>query len=308
MMFALPPIPILHLGGPEPVGGLYTHWILDPRIAGYLFVITGLYLAWVGPLNRRRPGVEQRPVSRREIAWFLLGTASALIALGPPLDDWSHFFFVSAHMAQHLILMLVTVPCWLAGIPAWVYRPIIERRWSFAIARVLTRPPVAFLGSALLAVIWHVPVLYDGALDNDLLHTVQHQFFLLAGFWLWWPLMSKVPELPQYSAPVKCLYLFLQTLPGGVVGAFITYSEGILYTHYEDVSQRPWGLSLKVDQEIAGLMMWVGTNVLFLLLITVIFIRWASAEESKDRQKLEERRREASRIVATGGTTRPTPP
>ena len=303
MSYTLPPIPILHVGGPEPTGGLYTHWILDPKIAAYLFVITGLYLAWVGPLNRRRPGVEARPVTRREITLFLLGSFSALIALGPPLDDWSHFFFVSAHMAQHLILMLLTVPLWLAGIPAWIYRPIVERRWSFVLAKIITRPVVSFLGSALITIVWHVPVLYDGALGNDFLHTVQHQFFILAGFWLWWPLMSKVPELPALSPPVKCLYLFLQTLPGGVTGAFITYSEGILYSHYEEALQRPWGLSLKVDQEIAGLTMWVGTNALFLVLISVIFIRWASAEEGRDREKLRQRRVEAARIVRTGGTT-----
>jgi putative membrane protein len=299
---ALPPIPILHVGGPEPTGGAYTHWILDPKIAAYLFVITGLYLAWVGPLNRRRPGAESRPVARREVFWFLTGTVTALIALGPPLDDWSHFFFVSAHMTQHLILMLITVPCWLAGIPAWVYRPIIEHRRWFAIARIVTKPVVSFLGSALITVIWHVPVLYDSALEHDLLHTLQHQFFILAGFWLWWPLMSKVPELPPLSAPVKCLYLFLQTLPGGIVGAFITYSEGILYPHYEKATQRPWGLGLKTDQEIAGLTMWVGTNMLFLVLITVIFINWASSEDARDREKLKQRRAEASRIVATGGT------
>ena len=304
MFFALPPIPILHVGGPEPTGGLYTHWILDPKIAAYLFVITGLYLAWVGPLNRRRPGTEERPVARREVGWFLTGSLTALIALGPPLDDWSHFFFVSAHMTQHLILMLITVPCWIAGIPAWVYRPVINHRWSFTIAKILTRPVVAFLGSALIVVIWHVPVLYDAALEHDLLHTLQHQFFILAGFFLWWPLMSKVPELPPLSPPVKCLYLFLQTLPGGMVGAFITYSEGILYPHYEKATQRPWGLTLKVDQEIAGLTMWVGTNVLYLALITVIFIGWASREEASDRENLRMRRAEAARIVATGGTTR----
>ncbi|MEJ7839228.1 MAG: cytochrome c oxidase assembly protein [Thermomicrobiales bacterium] len=302
MSFTLPPIPLLHLGGPEPTGGLYTHWVLDPKIAAYLFVVTGLYLAWVGPLNRRRPGVEQRPISRREILLFLLGTVSALIALGPPLDDWSHYFFVSAHMNQHLILMLVTVPCWLAGIPAWVYRPIIDRSWSFQLAKIITRPVVAFLGSTLIIIVWHVPVLYNGALDNELLHTLQHQFFILSGFWLWWPIMSKVPELPALSAPVKCLYLFLQTIPGGIVGAFITYSETILYTHYEDATQRPFGLGLKVDQEIAGLSMWVGTNVLYLVLISIIFIAWASAEERGDQERLRKRRIEAARIVSSGSS------
>jgi putative membrane protein len=302
MPFSLPPIPILHAGGPEPTGGLYTHWMLDPKIAAYLFVITGLYLAWTGPLNRRRPGAENRPVQRKETIWFLTGSVTALIALGPPIDDWSHFFFVSAHMAQHLILMLVTVPCWLAGIPAWVYRPIVENRKAFAVAKVALKPMVAFLGSAAITVIWHTPILYDAALNHEVVHSMQHQFFILAGFWIWWPLMSKVPELGQLSPPVKCIYLFLQTIPGGIVGAFITYAEGTLYSHYALASQRPWGLQIKTDQEIAGLMMWVGTNTLFLVLISVIFLRWAGKQEEEDERRLKARRIEANRIVATGGT------
>jgi putative membrane protein len=131
---------------------------------------------------------------------------------------------------------------------------------------------------------------------------MQHQFFLLAGFWIWWPVMSKVPEIGQLSPPVKCVYLFLQTLPGGIVGAFITYAQSILYTHYTQATQRPWGIGLKLDQEIAGLTMWVGTNVLFLLLISIIFLRWANQEESQDRKSALARQREANRIVATGGS------
>ncbi|MBA2754787.1 MAG: hypothetical protein H0U40_10055, partial [Chloroflexia bacterium] len=38
------------------------------------------------------------------------------------------------------------------------------------------------------------------------------------------------------------------------------------------------------DQEIAGLLMWVGGNTIFLLLITVIFLRWAASEERQDRE------------------------
>jgi cytochrome c oxidase assembly factor CtaG len=101
---------------------------------------------------------------------------------------------------------------------------------------------------------------------------------------------------------VKCIYLFLQTIPGGIVGAFITYAEGTLYSHYALASQRPWGIQIKTDQEIAGLMMWVGTNTLYLVLISVIFLRWAGKQEEEDERRLKERRIEANRIVATGGT------
>ncbi len=278
-------LPLLHTGGPQPGGPTYSHWVLDPKIAVYVFGITALYLAWVGPLNRRRPGVEERPVQTKEIRWFLLGSFAALVALGPPIDDWSDWFFVSVHMFQHLLLMVVVVPCWLAGIPAWVYRPIFRQRWSDLTFRTMTRPVPAFLISSAIVIGWHLPILYNAALTSDVVHAIEHQFFILGGILLWWPLMSKVPEAPRLSTPVNCVYIFLLTIPSGIVGAFITYAGPGLYSAYDKATVRPFGLDIKTDQEIAGLMMWVGMNAVFLILLSAIFLRWASRKEAEDRDR-----------------------
>jgi len=72
------------------------------------------------------------------------------------------------------------------------------------------------------------------------------------------------------------------TIPGGVVGSVITMANAPMYEQY-GISTRMWGLGVDMDQEIAGLMMWVGENTIYLILITVIFLRWANAEERKDR-------------------------
>ena len=71
----------------------------------------------------------------------------------------------------------------------------------------------------------------------------------------------------------------------------ITYAGPGLYPHYEQATVRPWGLSLKTDQEIAGLIMWVGMNSLFLIMLSVIFLRWAGREERNDFESLREESR-----------------
>lgn len=304
MLAFLPPLPLLH-GGTPPTGGWYTHWVLEPTTGLYLFAVTALYLLWVGPLNRRRPGFEQRPVEPSEIRLFLLGSLTALIALGPPLDDWAGFFFVSAHMVQHLILMFLTAPLWLMGIPAWVYRPILDRPVLGAIFRKAVSFVPALVISSLLMVIWHFPVLYDAAVRNNVVHAFQHQFFLLGGFFMFWPIVSKVPDAPQISPPpLKCLYLFLLTLPSGIVGAFITYSGPGLYSAYSDIGWKPW-IGVKADQELAGLMMWVGMNGVLLVMISVIFLRWATGQERADRDRAEmdanSRRSGTSKPIENGG-------
>ena len=295
MATALPILPPLHVGGPEPGGPLYTHWFLDPMVAVAVFGLTTAYLAWVGPLNRQRPGSDDRPVQTAEVVRFLLGSLVALIALGPPIDDWSHFFFSSAHMFQHLLLILVSAPLWISGIPAWVYRPLVRNRVTNIIFGRLFHPVPAFLIASMINAVWHTPVAYGAALDNELWHTTQHLMFVLAGVLVWWPLMSKVPEWPRLSPPLQAVYLFLQTIPTGIIGAFLTYA-GPLYPHYEEASVRPWGISLQEDQVIAGLQMWVGMNAVFLAIITIVFLRWAVREEEADHRRL--RAETAARINA----------
>jgi putative membrane protein len=131
--------------------------------------------------------------------------------------------------------------------------------------------------------LWHVPVLYEAALNHELVHVLEHQVFLLTGLLAWWPLVGPLPGWPRLSPPLQCLYLFGWTIPGGVVGSIITMGNVPLYPHYAE-APRMWGIGLATDQEIAGLLMWVGTNTVYLLLISIIFFRWAAAEEAKERR------------------------
>ncbi len=279
-------LPLLHIGGPEPTGFLYSHWILDPSIALLIIVLTGAYLAVVGPLNRRRPGVENRPVSSSQIRWFLLGQLALLVSLGPPLDDWSYYYFSSAHMVQHLMLMFVVVPAWIKGTPPWVFDPIIHSRRGRFLLTVVPRALPGFLLASLIIALWHVPVFYNATLNNELIHVLQHVFFVIAGFLFFWPLMSTVKESPQLSPPMKTLYLFAQTIPSGVVGATIVYAAPPLYPHYANAIVRPWGLSVADDQVIGGLIMWVGMNLVFLTMLSIIFLRWAAVEDRKERESV----------------------
>jgi len=299
IMFSLSlPIPLLHASGPVPTGPTYSHWVLEPTIAAFIFGLTALYLAWVGPLNRRRPGVELRPVRSDEVRWFLVGSVLAIVALGPPLDDWGGFFFISAHMAQHLILMFAVVPCWLYGIPSWVYEPVTRITWLSRVMRFLLSTIPAFIIGNALMIGWHLPIVYNAAVNSDVIHSIQHQSFLVVGLFFWWPLMSKVREWPRLSTPLDCLYLFAQTIPGGILGAFLVYASPETYSAYTNV--RPWGVTADIDMEVAGLLMWVGMNGVFLGLLTFRFLRWATREEREDRMRQQRR---PARAVASPATT-----
>ncbi len=274
---------LLHASGGPPGGRFFTHWYLEPSVAVTVVGLVAAYVAWTGPLNRRRPGAEARPVSSGQRAMFLGGCLALLVALGPPLDDWSGYYLLSAHMVQHLILTMLVPPLLLLGTPPWVLAPLLRRPVTARLGFLLTRPVVGFALAGVAYAVWHLPPLYVAALREEPVHILEHQVFLLTGLLAWWPLCGSLPAWPRLSAPLQCLYLALTTIPGGIVGAVITLADPGLYPPYGDVQERPFGLGVATDQQIAGLIMWVGANTIYLLLISVVFLRWASREESADR-------------------------
>jgi cytochrome c oxidase assembly factor CtaG len=247
-----------------------------------VFALIGLYLIWTGSRNSDGSGRAINPVSRSQRALFLAGALTILVALGPPLDDWSDHFLLSAHMAQHLLLMMLAIPLLIAGTPAWLVSKLINRGPLRSILHLITRPIPGFAIGNLVIVVWHMPFAYNGILHHLPVHIAAHLSFMAAAVLLWWPILSRSPELPGLPALPSCLYLFACTIPGGIVGAFITFAGPGLYDVYAS-APRIWGIGVETDQQLAGLTMWVLTGTIYLGWMTVIFLRWAAAEERADR-------------------------
>lgn len=275
-------IPLLHAGRPEPSGWLHSDWIPEPGVFIGVFALIATYILFTGSLNRNSAGEQINPVSRGQRAYFISGALTVLIALNPPIDDWSGHFLLLAHMIQHLLLIMVAMPLLIVGIPPWLMSRIINLGPLRKIGYYLTRAIPSFLISNLIIVIWHMPFAYDAALRHQAVHVLEHVSFLVAAFFLWWPVLGRNEEWPSLAPLPACLYLFLQGIPGSIVGAFITFASPGLYAVYPD-AQRIWGISLADDQQLAGLLMWVVNGLIYLGWITIIFLRWASDEEKKDR-------------------------
>ena len=250
------------------------HW--HPEVAVGLEALTLLYLLGVGPLRRQRRWGPRPPVG--QVAAFLGGVLVLAGALLGPLAELAEHVALSAHMAQHLLLVLVVPPLWLLGTPAWLLRPLRHLPGVGPLGFQLTRPLAAFcLGSAAL-VLWHVPFLYDAALRSVPVHVTEHLTLLASAVLLWWPIVGPLPEWPRPPSLAQLLYLFLCTIPMTIAAAPITLAEEPLYPFYA-ASGRTWLLPPRADQEAAGLLMWLGGTVGYLVAGTIVFFRWAAREE-----------------------------
>lgn len=250
--------------------------------AGHPSIVLGLsalLLAYVYAIRRETAHARVEVVRTWQVVCFGAALITIYVALASPLHDLSERYLFSAHMVQHLLLTMMVPPLLLVGTPGWMVRALVRRRPVFLIARWLTAPIMAFGLFNLVFALSHLPALYDLSLENHSFHIVEHLVFLATSVLMWWPILSPLPELPRLAYPLQMLYLFLQTIPGSAVGSLIALAEAPLYAVYAQ-APRVWGISALVDQQVGGLLMWVGGAAYFLVAATVVFFIWAHRENA----------------------------
>lgn len=176
---------------------------------------------------------------------------SPLCALGSAL-----FAFRAAH---HLALTLVLAPVLVAALGD-SHRP---PRVSVALATTM---------SAGVFWAWHVPTLYEAALSSNVVFWAM-QSSITGSAMLWWAALRRAPALAATAS------LLAQTVQMGVLGALLVFSGRALYAPHWLTTQS-WGLAPLEDQQIAGLVMWVGGGGVTLLLAVVLLYRSLSSMHS----------------------------
>jgi putative membrane protein len=263
--------------GPPPLGpdGFdWTAWSPDPSVVGGLIALGVVYAA--ATLWRHRLDPEAR-VEPAKVASFAGALAVLLGALTGPVHDLSDYYLFSAHMIQHMLLVFAMPPLLLYGTPGWMARPLVRDARLLQLGRALTRPVGAFATFNVVLVAWHLPPLYNLAMEQHPVHIVEHLMIMVASVILWWPMLSPLDELPRAPYPVQMLYLFVVGLPMVMVAIFISMADSLLYPYYA-AAPRIWErLTPQADQHLGGLIMWIPGGMIFLAALSVVFFRWQAA-------------------------------
>ena len=276
----------------------WTEWkVYTQFMVGWL-LFGATYFLLIGPFRRHFPGAV--PVPGRKVASFSFSMALMFVSLQGPLHELSDYFLFSAHMVQHLILILVMPPFLLYGIPDWLLRPAINVRPIGAVARLLTYPIIAFALNNAIFLYWHFPAPYDLMMRNHDIHVAMHLMIMVTGTIMWWPVMSPLKELPRIAPPLQMIYLFVVGIPMMISAALITFSKGELYRWYVEAPRLYATLSALDDQRLGGVIMWVPGALTLWIGITVVYFRWTVPEVREDEDR--------SRKLARSGLVVKPPP
>jgi cytochrome c oxidase assembly factor CtaG len=279
---------IAHLGGPV----VAPFQIIGPLLLGVLYVRRVRTLALT---PRAVPGWRQ--------ACFLSGIAIIVLVISSPAAHVAgELFWV--HMTEHLLIADIAALLIVLGLTGPVLQPVLRIGW-LSWLRALGHPLVALPLWAANLFVWHLPALYEAAVDHGWVHALQHGTFVGFGIAMWAALLGPLPRPAWFGNLAKLVYIIAVRLLGGILANVLLWTH-TAYPFYEDGAAK-WDLTTETDQKIGAGIMMVEGSLVTLGLFAWLFIR--AGREGDERQELldlagergyplDERR--AARAVAAG--------
>jgi putative membrane protein len=276
---------LAHPGQPPAPHDLWSAWNLHPVLLGGL-----LLTAWA--YRRGQTSGPRRPVDTWRARCFTAALVALGLALLSPLDALSGAL-ASAHMVQHLLLVVVAAPLLALSAPSSAIlrgSPLALRqasgRWRRRVGLthgnlgVLRHPAAVWLLSVGVIWFWHAATPYDAALDNQLLHVLEHASFLVTAV-LFWQVVVGVRGAARVSGGLGVLLVFAMAMQSVFLSVLLTFARTPWYSGYATTTA-PWGLDPLTDQQLAGAIMWIPAGGIYLAAALVLLVTWIRATERED--------------------------
>jgi putative membrane protein len=263
------------------------NWTFDPLALASLLIAGALYARGAARLWRGTEG--GRGLRRWQIFSFAAGWIALVLALLSPIATVSEVLF-SVHMTQHELLMVVAAPLLVLARPLaafvwaltpggrarvgrWTRRPFVARGWL-----LLTGPLTVWILHGAALWIWHLPTLYQAAVENDWIHAGMHVCFLFTAALFWWALVHG--RYGRIGYGIGVLYVFTTGIHSTVLGALLTLAPRPWYEIYR--ARAPLAhVDPLADQQLAGLLMWVPFGTIFVIIGLALFAAWLGEAERR---------------------------
>ena len=211
----------------------------------------------------------------RRILYLLAGLGVFLLTLSSPLNALATGYLFSAHMLQHILLLLIVPALVLMSLPRCV--TLGPRSW------IIGNPLVGWMAGVGAMWLWHARPLCNAAVSSQVVNVLQISSLLLLGTIFWRQILAPREE-ERLSPAGAVLYLFSACVACSILGILITFSPVSVCPIYAqppgdrlgilNLVQSHWGITPDKDQQIGGLLMWVPMCLVYLGAIIAQLARW----------------------------------
>jgi cytochrome c oxidase assembly factor CtaG len=253
------------------------NWSWQPYLGVWLMVVVLVGARLLAEVRWAPDSPDRSDELRRRLPLYITGVAVLWIGADWPVGPLGAGYLLSVHTVQYILFAFVAPPLLVAGMPRWLLRRLVQRRWGFKILRTAGRPLIAFLIFNTVLLATHLPTVVDGLTASQLGSFTVDMSWLFAGLVFWWPIIGPLPELDPMPYPGRLVYLIANVFIPTVPAAFLTYARYPIYALYE-LAPPVGGLTVIEDQQLAGMIMKIVGGFIVFGTASVLFFKWAKTE------------------------------
>lgn len=253
---------------------IFSYWHFDPIVILFLSMLCIVYLYAI------------HFKLKKQSLYFFAGIVLIILCVASPLHFLAENYLFSAHMVSHVLLLLIAAPLLVGGIPK-------ENRFKKFFLIISSNKIGIFLLCWFTGVgimwFWHIPYIFNQATSGSGMGLMYLQWLslLIGGIIFCWPVINPYREyrIPSLSA---VLYLSTACIFCTILGLMITFAPLGVYSHYINIYdsygylniiRNQWKISAVIDQQAAGLIMWVPCCFIYLTASMVLLIKWFDSKE-----------------------------
>lgn len=263
------------------VTNIWLAWSVDPSL---LVIFLFSYSYFRGLKKHRKKKKHAYPSWR--VLFFILAVLTLTVALISPLDYLSSFYF-SAHMVQHILIVMVAAPFFILALPllpiisgAQTHFPkLVSKLVRFKTYRwllnVVSKPLITVIIYLFTFWVWHLPYFYNLALDYESIHYIQHFSYLATALLLWYSLLEFKAKRSFHL--LRIFWILLINITNSVFSALIVFNSTSYY-NYSEIKEL-LAIDVITDQKIGGLIMWILGNMMFIIAAAIIFLLFFKSEQ-----------------------------
>jgi putative membrane protein len=272
---------------------IVTHWQVSPFPLAVAVALVALGVWYVAAT--RRLAVRGRRWSPWRTTSFLFALLTVELALGSSVAVLTNYTF-SAHVIQHLLLMVIAPPLAALGAPMTLALQTSRRSIKRVLLKGLHSRPFAVISHPIPVFFMYYLAMYafflTGALNYAMLHMwlmdLINLGFLGGATLFWWPMVG-IDPIPHW--PLSPGFKMLNLLIGVPVESFL----GIALLLMGAPAASMYTLS---STHTGGGVLWVGTELATVLAIAPMFLQWTRAD-ARNAKRVD------ARIAAGDGMTPP---
>ena len=256
----------------DAVAAVFRAWELPVWLTASIVLTGVIYVR--GWIVIRRSRSQQFGID--QLAFFLSGLVVLWVSIASPIDGFADTM-LTAHMIEHLMLMSVIPPLLLLGLPAvpllrglpgpvlkFVAAPLIRSRPLRRFGHWLVTPLIGFLALNLSFLGWHIPAVYDFALEHEFWHDVEHICFLLTSLLFWHCIIRPWPAKSGRRDWDVIVYILMAEAINTLLSAFLAFCGRPVYRFYFTTTN-PFGMAGVEDQTLGAVIMWVLGSFAFMI-------------------------------------------